>query len=204
MEVQADGGNCASAGNSAGSGASPLQGFLRFFGDLPDPRGCNIVHKFSDILVLAFCAVICGADGWVEVETFCNAKFTWFKTFLDLPGGIPSHDTFGRVFSVLNPDAFEERFTAWMKTLSATGKLIAIDGKSIRRSFTQAWDKSGMAHMVSAFVAANKMVFAQLKVEDKANEITAIPKLLELLDLRDCVVTIDAMGCQREIAQKIV
>lgn len=194
MEVQADGGNC----------ASPLDGFLRFFGDLPDPRGCNIVHKLSDILVLAFCGVICGADGWVEVETFCNAKFTWFKTFLELPGGVPSHDTFGRVFSVIDPDAFEQRFTAWMKTLSSGGKLIAIDGKSIRRSFAHAWDKSGMAHMVSAFVAANKMVFAQVKVEDKENEIVAIPRLLELLDLRDSVVTIDAMGCQREIAAQII
>jgi len=194
MDVQADGGNC----------ASPLDGFLRFFGDLPDPRGCNIIHQLSDVLVLAFCAVICGADGWVEVETFCNAKLTWFKTFLELPGGVPSHDTFGRVFSVLDPDAFEARFTAWMRTLAAGGKLIAIDGKSIRRSFAHAWDKSGMAHMVSAFVAANKMVFAQLKVADKENEIAAIPKLLELLDLRGSLVTIDAIGCQREIAAQII
>ena len=170
MDVQADGGNC----------ASPLDGFLRFFGDLPDPRGCNIIHQLSDVLVLAFCAVICGADGWVEVETFCNAKLAWFKTFLELPGGVPSHDTFGRVFSVLDPDAFEARFTAWMRTLAAGGKLIAIDGKSIRRSF------------------------AQLKVADKENEIAAIPKLLELLDLRGSLVTIDAIGCQREIAAQII
>jgi predicted transposase YbfD/YdcC len=193
MDVQADGGNC----------ASPVNGFLRFFSDIPDPRGCNIIHKLSDILVLAFCGVICGADGWVEIETFCNAKLTLFKRFLELPAGIPSHDTFGRVFSVLDPDAFEQRFTAWMKTLAAGGKLIAIDGKSIRRSFEHAWDKSGMAHLVSAFVAANKMVFAQIAVADKENEIVAIPKLLELLDLRDSVVTIDAMGCQREIATQI-
>jgi predicted transposase YbfD/YdcC len=193
MDVQADGGNC----------ASPVNGFLRFFADIPDPRGCNIIHKLSDILVLAFCGVICGADGWVEVETFCNAKLTFFKTFLELPAGIPSHDTFGRVFSVLDPNAFEQRFTTWMKTLATGGKLIAIDGKSIRRSFAHAWDKSGMAHLVSAFVAANKMVFAQIAVADKENEIVAIPKLLELLDLRDSVVTIDAMGCQRQIAAQI-
>jgi predicted transposase YbfD/YdcC len=193
MDVQADGGNC----------ASPATGFLRFFNDMPDPRGCNVIHGLSDILVLAFCGVICGADGWVEVETFCNAKLTFFKTFLELPAGIPSHDTFGRVFSVLDPDAFEQRFTAWMKTLAAGGKLIAIDGKSIRRSFEHAWDKSGMAHLVSAFVAANKMVFAQVAVADKENEIVAIPKLLELLDLRDSVVTIDAIGCQREVAAQI-
>jgi len=125
MDVQADGGNC----------ASPAGGFLRFFNDIPDPRGCNVIHQWTDILVLAFCGVICGADGWVEVETFCNAKLAWFKTFLALPAGIPSHDTFGRVFSVIDPDAFERRFTAWMSTLAAGGKLIAIDGKSIRRSF---------------------------------------------------------------------
>jgi predicted transposase YbfD/YdcC len=193
MDAQAVGGNC----------AVPTQGFLRFFSDIPDPRGCNIIHKLTDILVLAFCGVICGADGWVEVETFCNAKFSWFKTFLELPGGIPSHDTFGRVFSVLDPDAFEQRFTAWMSSVAAGGKLIAIDGKSIRRSFEHAWDKSGMAHLVSAFVAANKMVFAQVAVADKENEIVAIPRLLELLDLKGSVVTIDAMGCQRDIAAQI-
>jgi predicted transposase YbfD/YdcC len=193
MDAQADGGNC----------ASPTGGFLRFFNDIPDPRGCNVIHNLTDILVLAFCGVICGADGWVEVETFCNAKLAWFKTFLELPAGIPSHDTFGRVFSVLDPDAFERRFTAWMSTLATGGKLIAIDGKSIRRSFAHAWDKSGMAHLVSAFVAANKMVFAQVAVADKENEIVAIPRLLELLDLRGSVVSIDAMGCQREIAAQI-
>jgi predicted transposase YbfD/YdcC len=194
MDAQATGGDC----------ASPTCGFLKFFSDMPDPRGCNIIHKLTDILVLAFCGVICGADGWVEVETFCNAKFSWFRTFLELPGGIPSHDTFGRVFSVLDPDAFEQRFVAWMASVAAGGKLIAIDGKSIRRSFEHAWDKSGMAHLVSAFVAASKMVFAQRAVDSKENEIVAIPRLLEMLDLKGAVVTIDAMGCQRNIARQIV
>jgi len=180
-------------------------GILRFFMDLPDPRAGNTIHKLHDILVLALCAVICGADGWAEVEVFANAKLAWFSTFLDLEHGIPSHDTFGRVFSRLNPDAFERCFVAWTRAIvqGAGGRLIAIDGKSIRRSFEHAWDKSGMAHLVSAFVDANHLVFSQLAVEDKSNEIDAIPRLLGLLDLEDATVTIDAMGCQKEIARQI-
>jgi predicted transposase YbfD/YdcC len=195
MDAQAMGGGC----------ATPSGGFLRFFDDIPDPRGCNTIHRFTDILVLAFCGVLCGADSWVHVELFAKSKLAWFKTFLELPAGIPSHDTFGRVFSLLNPDAFERCFTAWMSSVANpdAGRLIAIDGKSIRRSFEHGWDKSGMAHLVSAFVAANQMVFAQVAVKDKENEITAIPKLLELIDLQGAVVTIDAMGCQREIARQI-
>jgi predicted transposase YbfD/YdcC len=185
--------------------ALPTGGFLRFFNDIPDPRGPNAIHKFTDILILAFCGVICGADSWVNVEAFGKSKLTWFKTFLELPAGIPSHDTFGRVFAVLDPDAFERCFSAWMRSLVSLGrgKLIAIDGKSIRRSFEHAWDKSGMTHLVSAFAAANQMVFAQVAVEDKANEIVAIPRLLELIDLRGSIVTIDAIGCQRRIAEQI-
>ena len=199
MDAQATGVGCAVADTF------PSGGFLRFFHDIPDPRGCNAIHKFTDILVLAFCAVICGADSWVHVELFARSKLAWFKTFLELPAGVPSHDTFGRVFCVLNPDAFERCFRAWMSSLVSLGqgKLIAIDGKSIRRSFEHGWDRSGMAHLVSAFVAANQMVFAQVAVKDKENEITAIPKLLELIDLQDAVVSIDAIGCQREIARQI-
>jgi predicted transposase YbfD/YdcC len=185
---------------------APLTGgFLQFFQDVCDPRGPNAIHKFTDILVLAFCAVLCGAEGWVDVELFARSKLAWFKTFLELPAGIPSHDTFGRVFAALDPDAFERGFTAWTTALAGLGrgKLIAIDGKSIRRSFQHAWDQSGMAHLVSAFVAGNQLVFAQLLVKDKENEIVAIPQLLELLDLNGSVVTIDAIGCQRSIAQKI-
>ena len=182
-------------------------GILRFFGDLPDPRARNVIHKLHDMLVIAICAVICGVNGWAEVEVFAQAKAAWFKTFLGLPGGIPSHDTFGRVFARLNPDAFERRFVAWTTSLSqATGgaKLIAIDGKTIRRSFEHAWDKSGMAHLVSAFVDANHIVFSQVAVADKSNEIDAIPRLLALLDLSGATVTIDAIGCQKEIARQIV
>lgn len=181
-------------------------GFLRHFRDLPDPRACNVIHKLQDMLVLAVCAVLCGADGWVEVELFAKSKQAWFKTFLDLPGGIPSHDTFNRLFARLAADAFEACFRSWTAALAAgsCGKLIAIDGKSIRRSFQHAWDRSGMAHLVSAFVADNRLVFTQLAVDGKGNEITAIPRLLDLLDLKGATVTIDAIGCQREIADRIV
>jgi predicted transposase YbfD/YdcC len=182
-------------------------GILRFFGDLPDPRAHNVIHKLHDILVIAVCAVICGADGWAEVEEFGHSKRSWFATFLDLPGGVPSHDTFGRVFARLDPDAFERCFTAWTRALPAAAggtKLIAIDGKAIRRSFEHAWDKSGMTHLVSAFVEANRVVFGQVAVADKSNEIDAIPRLLALLDLSDATVTIDAMGCQTEVARHIV
>jgi len=152
--------------------------------------------------------VICGADSWAEVAMFGRCKQKWFATFLGLPDGIPSHDTFSRVFALLDPGEFEKCFMAWMSALVELtgGKLIAIDGKSIRRSFAHAWDKSGMAHMVSAFVSQgeNRMVFGQVAVEDKSNEITAIPKLLELMDLKGAIVTIDAMGTQREVAGKIV
>ena len=182
-------------------------GILRFFGELPDPRAHNVIHKLHDILVIAICAVICGADGWVEVEEFACSKRAWFATFLDLPGGVPSHDTFGRVFARLDPDAFERCFVAWTATLPATtggAKLVAIDGKAIRRSFEHAWDKSGMAHLVSAFVDANRVVFGQVAVSDKSNEIDAIPRLLALLDLAGATITIDAIGCQTEIARQIV
>src|SRR5215203_4608801 len=145
-------------------------GVLRHFRGLPDPRAHNVIHKLHDIVVLAVCAVICGADGWAQVELFAHSKQAWFKTFLDLPAGIPSHDTFGRVFAALDPDAFERCFTAWTKNLAQTsgGRLIAIDGKAIRRSFEHAWDKSGMTHLVSAFARDNQVVFGQLAVADKS------------------------------------
>lgn len=183
-------------------------GFLRFFEGLPDPRGCNAIHKLSDMIVIAVMAVLCGAGGWAEISLFGRSKQQWLSTFLELPGGIPSHDTFGRVFALLSPEAFERCFLAWMSALVelAGGRLVAIDGKSVRRSFAHAWDKSGMSHLVSAFVSQgdNRVVFGQVAVEGKSNEITAIPKLLELMDLKGAVVSIDSMGCQREIAGKIV
>jgi len=177
------------------------------FADLPDPRRAQGKrHRLSDMIVIAVCAVICCADSWADVADFGNAKRKWFETFLDLPHGIPCTDTFERVFARLDPDAFERCFMSWTEALagSSRGKLVAIDGKKIRRSFTHAWDHSTATHLVSAFVHENATVLGQLAVDCKENEIVAIPKLLELLDLTGATVTIDAMGCQSEIAGKIV
>jgi predicted transposase YbfD/YdcC len=177
----------------------------RAFETMPDPRHHNIQHKLIDLITIALFAVLCGCDDWCAVAAYGRTKFQWLKTFLELPNGIPSHDTFNEVFARLNPDAFEACFRAWMQSMVelSGGKLVAIDGKSIRRSFEHAWDKSGMAHIVSAFVQANKMVFAQEKTDGKGKELSAIEKLLEVLDLSGAVVTIDAIGCQRKIARKI-
>ena len=177
------------------------------FGALPDPRRKQgRRHSLSDMMVIAVTAVICAADSWADVHDFGKAKLKWFKTFLDLPHGIPSQDTFERVFSRLDPDAFERCFVAWTQALSVSsaGQLMAIDGKRIRRSFEHAWSQSTATHLVSAFVSANATVFAQLAVDSQENEITAIPRLLELLDLHGATVTIDAIGCQTAIAQQIV
>jgi hypothetical protein len=173
---------------------------------MPDPRASNVTHRLHDMIVLAACAVICGASGWADVELFANSKLSWFRTFLDLPGGVPSHDTFGRVFARLDPAAFERRFAAWVTALAGPsgGRLIAVDGKAIRRSFEHAWDQSGMTHLVSAFVDANRAVFAQVACDAKSNEIEAIPRLLALLDLEGATVTVDATGCQREVARQVV
>jgi predicted transposase YbfD/YdcC len=177
------------------------------FADLPDPRSDRGKrHKLSDMIVLAVTAVICCADSWSDVADFGSAKGRWFETFLDLPHGIPSQDTFERVFARLDPDAFERCFMNWAAALagSSKGKLVAIDGKKIRHSFQHAWDHSTAAHLVSAFVTDNATVLGQLAVDCKENEILAIPKLLDLLDLSGATVTIDAMGCQTAIARKIV
>jgi predicted transposase YbfD/YdcC len=178
----------------------------RPFEQIPDPRRNNLRHKLIDILTIALFAVICGADGWAAVAEYGRSKRQWLATFLELPHGIPSHDTFGDVFAKLQPQAFEDCFMQWMKNLVqlSGGKLVAIDGKSLRRSFQRGWDKSGMAHMVSAFVQANHLVFAQVKTEGKGQELSAIEKLLDLLELDGAVVTIDALGCQKEIAQQIL
>jgi predicted transposase YbfD/YdcC len=189
--------------------ATATGGFLRFFSDLPDPRtGNHITHQLHDLLIIALFAVLCGADGWAEVQLWGRCKYKWLATFLELPGGIPSHDTLGRVFALLDPAALERCFLAWMAAVVelSNGTLVSIDGKALRRSFEHGWDKSGMSHLLSAFVSQgdNRLVFSQMAVEDKENEIVAIPRLLELLDLKGAVVTIDAIGCQREIAGKII
>jgi predicted transposase YbfD/YdcC len=162
-------------------------------------------HNLQDILVITICSVICGADHWTHIEEFGKSNEEWFREFLELPHGIPSHDTFGRFFSALSPNLFEEAFQSWIKDVcgGTKNKQIAIDGKSIRKSFTRASKKNAI-HMVSAWVCENETVFGQIKVDEKSNEITAVPKLLEMLDLEGAIVTIDAMGCQKKIAKKIV
>ena len=185
--------------------ASAVAPVLRLAGLVSDPRRHNHLHPLPQMIVMALIAVLCGCDGWDDVADFCQVRQEWFKGFLSLPRGIPSHDTFGRVFARLDPPQLEEVLRQWMNALNvgSGGKLIAIDGKSLRRSFQHAWDTSGMAHLVSAFVGQNQLVLAQLGVLDKENEITAIPKLLAMLDLKGSTVTIDAIGCQREIARQI-
>jgi len=176
------------------------------FGRLEDPRiERTKLHELLDIIVIAICAIICGADDWTEVELFGNAKLSWLRTFLELSNGIPSHDTFGRVFARLNPEQFQQCFLEWVQAVSAVtgGQVIAIDGKVLRGSCDRVLGKAGIA-MVSAWATANHLVLGQVKVDDKSNEITAIPKLLQVLEIAGCIVTIDAIGCQTEIAQAIV
>ncbi len=185
--------------------ATTSTGLLCAFDDLDDPRpGRNIMHTLTDMLAIAICAVICGAESWSEVAYFGRCKERWFRTFLRLPHGIASHDTFGRVFGMIDPEQFERCFMAWTARLAEDKeRLVAIDGKTLRKSFDTASDRVAI-HMVSAWCETNHMVLGQLAVEEKTNEITAIPKLLALLDLHNTTITIDAMGCQRQIAEAIV
>jgi len=149
--------------------------------------------------------VLCGADGWVEVAQFGRAKESWFRRFLILPNGIPSHDTFGRVFAGFCPKQFQECFASWVQAACRMmpGEIVAIDGKTLRRSHDRAKGKKAL-HMVSAWASANRLILGQVSTDEKSNEITAIPRLLELLEISGCVVTIDAMGCQKKIAEAIV
>jgi predicted transposase YbfD/YdcC len=176
------------------------------FNHLEDPRMDRTKHhQLLDIIAIAICGVICGADNWVDLELFGRSKEEWLKRFLVLPNGIPSHDTFGRVFARLDPEKFAQCFTSWVKAVSqlTQGQVIAIDGKTLRCSHDRANGKSAI-HLVSAWASANHLVLGQLKVDDKSNEITAIPELLEVLELSGCIITIDAMGCQKNIAHQMV
>ena len=169
---------------------------VEHFGSIQDPRLDRTKrHKLLEIMILAICGAICGADDWVAMEKFGNAKLGWFRSFLELPNGIPSHDTFGRVFAALDPEEFQRCFISWVEALSELvhGQVIAVDGKALRHSYDNAGGKAAI-YMVSAWASQNHMVLGQLKVEEKSNEITAIPTLLRLLDLRGCIVTADAMG----------
>jgi predicted transposase YbfD/YdcC len=180
--------------------------FTHHFAGLIDPRVDRTKHHLLlDILAIAICAIICGADSWTDIALFGQRKQTWLATFLELPNGIPSHDTFGRVFAALDPTQFETCFLHWIQALGdlLPGQVVAIDGKQLRRSHD--WSNGrGAIHMVSAWASAQQLILGQVKVDDKSNEITAIPELLQALALDGCIVTIDALGCQKEIAAAIV
>jgi predicted transposase YbfD/YdcC len=175
------------------------------FSALPDPRILlKTRHKLVDIVTMTLCAVIAGADDWVEIAFYARAKEAWFRSFLELPGGIPSHDTFGRVFSLLKPEAFAKCYIDWVRGLvNISDELVAVDGKTVRRSHDRANGKSAI-HMVNAWAVHHGLVLGQVKTDDKSNEIKAIPELLKHLDLEGCVVSIDAMGCQKDIAKEVV
>jgi predicted transposase YbfD/YdcC len=175
------------------------------FKDLEDKRVERTKrHKLIDIVTIAICAVICGVDSWVLMEAYGKKKEKWLKQFLELPNGIPSHDTFARVFARIDPHQFQNCFLSWIKSINkiTEGEVIAIDGKTLRHSYDKGKDK-GAIHMVSAWATSNKLVLGQCKVEEKSNEITAIPELIKVLDIAGCLVTIDAMGCQKEIVKSI-
>ena len=182
-----------------------LRDLENIFAQVEDPRlERTKLHRLRDIIILAICGVLCGAEGWVEIEEFGKAKEAFFTELLGLANGIPSHDTFGRVFALLDPKQFEASFVQWVAGISKTVKgVIAIDGKTLRRSHDQQAGKKAL-HMVSAWAVENRVVLAQLATEEKSNEITAIPLLLKQLALKGCIVTIDAMGTQSKIAEQII
>jgi predicted transposase YbfD/YdcC len=184
----------------------PKHSIAEHFNDIEDiriERGKK--HKLIDIITISICAVVCGADGWIDIEMYGIARKKWLNKFLELPNGIPSHDTFARVFSQINPDEFNKSFLNWIKGISkiTAGEIIAFDGKQSRNSGDEK-NGQGVINTVSAWAASNRLVLGQKKVEGKSNEITALPQLIKILDLAGCIVTIDAMGCQREIVKKIV
>lgn len=185
--------------------AQATEEVLRFFRGIDDPRAANARHPLADVLSIAILAVLCGSEGWAAVETWGWGNLEWLQTFLELPHGIPSHDTFDRVFALMDPLAFERAFNTFTEALvnNAGGVFVAVDGKTLRRSWKKAWSKTPV-HLVSAFLTQNQVVLGQLATDRKSNEITAIPRLLAMMVLAGRTVTIDAMGCQREIARQII
>lgn len=181
---------------------SPVASLLEHFAQVADPRSkLGKRHLLLDIIIIAICAVICGADDWPAVVVFGHSKEPWLRTFLQLPHGIPAEDTFRRVFALLDPEQLQQHFRAWIAaTVPRTaGQVIPVDGKTLRRSHDHGTDQDPI-HMVSAWATADGLVLGQRKVDAKSNEIPAIPALLRLLDIAGCIITVDALGCQREIA----
>jgi len=175
-----------------------------YFEDITDPRlDRKKAHRLIDIIMIAICGVLCGADSWVEVEAVGHARKAWLKTFLTLPNGIPSHDTFGRVFALLDAKQFQASFTEWMRSVVSLteGQVIAVDGKTNRRTFGKF---TRALHLVSAFASSNGLALGAVATDQKSNEITAIPELLKLLDISGCLITTDAMGCQGDIVADII
>jgi len=182
----------------------PTVGLVEHFKSLPDPRVNRTKdHDLVDILVIAVCTLLCGGESFNDMEDFGHAKEPWFKTFLTLRNGIPSHDTFNRVFAALDPKKFLESFLAWTQSLrqAVPQEIVALDGKALRRALNK--DQSAK-YVVSAWAESNGLVLGQLKVDEKSNEITAVPQLLRVLELSGCIVTIDAIGCQKNIAKEII
>jgi len=177
----------------------------RCFQEISDPRlESRCRHDLMPILVISLLATIAGADSYNDIELFAKSKKEWLSTFLDLPNGIPSHDTFNRVFSSISPEEFTKCFITWTQSLSESiSGVVAIDGKTLRRSFDSAAEPTFL-HMVSAWSSGNGLVLGQIRTAAKSNEITAIPQLIDMLDLQDSIVTIDAAGCQKNIAQNIL
>src|SRR4051794_21972850 len=183
-----------------------IETLVQHFGTVEDPRCCGkIEHRLLDILVIGVCAVIACAESWCDIALYGRSKLAWLQTFLELPNGIPSHDTFRRVFMLIDPDTFETGFMAWVGSLTAgfEHEVVAIDGKTIRRSFDHGRDQSPL-HVGSAWACEQRLVLGQRCVDGKSNEITAVPELLDQLALKNSIVTLDAMGCQSAIAEKIL
>jgi predicted transposase YbfD/YdcC len=183
----------------------PLNSLEEHFCNVTDPRGPNVTHQLFDIIAIAILGTICGADGWVEIEQFGQQKLDWLRQYLWLGNGIPSHDTFGRVFAQIDPEEFQASFMQWVKALHQVtqGQVIGIDGKQLRGSHDQHKGKRAI-YMVSAWAAQNHLVLGQRQVAAQSNEITAIPELLRLLAIKGCIVTVDALGTQTKIAQQII
>jgi predicted transposase YbfD/YdcC len=182
----------------------PKLSLVDHFKNIPDPRVTNRSdHDLIDVLVISICCLLCGGESFNDMEDFGEAKLDWFKSFLSLRSGVPSHDTFNRVFAAIDPKEFLQCFLSWTESLrqAVPGEIVALDGKALKRALNK---EESVQYIVSAWAESNGLVLGQLKVADKSNEITALPELLRVLELSGCIVTIDAMGCQKKIAKEII